>query len=163
ATYACGAGSCGECQGFDGAAGFPNTTDSCVSQSSLTLDDAKFSSLGGNGSVWLCGASSIYGIMSQHLALVAGPSQPARISFAAPVISLSFGFAARSFAASQGLALEVAGDDHVIGSIMQDASKVGSWSHHFDAPIAVLSLRSLGQNNQEIALDDLVFEPAMCK
>jgi hypothetical protein len=155
---ACDASSCGGCTPFDPDPDFPTHPDTCVSSHELQLDDMTIWSSGGEGTLWLCAGSSRYALSSEHVALEAGAKLPAEITFNSPVTKLSF-----DYAAWDALELAVLGDDQVVGMIRAAHYGNGSLSLSFDAPVRVLGLRSNDDYAHTIAIDNIVYESAMCQ
>jgi hypothetical protein len=70
---------------FDGGRDMPIDPDTCSASKQLMLDDLTVSSSGGEGTLWLCSQSTRYPFRSEHVAVEAGSTQPARLEFNKPI------------------------------------------------------------------------------
>jgi hypothetical protein len=158
-SASCNASSCGGCVVFDGGRSFPNHPDTCNSSKTLDLDGMTFSSLGGDGTIWLCAPSSRYGLMTEHVAVEAGMLGAARVTFGAPIVKLSF-----DYVAWDALSLEVLADDKRVHLLEASRYEQGAVTLSFDKPVSVLGFRSTDTYAHALALDNLVYEsePAHC-
>jgi hypothetical protein len=162
ADLPCEASACGLCEEFAELEEFPARPDNCFSSDTLNLTDVTLRSLAGEGTVWLCGPSTYYGLESEHVALEASTAQPAEIVFRTPVTRLRFDYGVRSLGISDTVPLEFAGDDRVVASLDDRRGSMGPVELSFEQPIEVLTVRSLGSFVEEVAIDNLVYERAAC-
>jgi hypothetical protein len=162
ADLPCDTSECGLCEQFTEIEELTARPDNCFSSETLRLGDVTLRSLAGEGTVWLCGPSTYYGISSEHVALEAGTERPAELVFETPVTRLRFDYGIRSLGSSETVPLEFAGDDHVVASLDDRRGTTGPVELTFDGPIEVLTVRSLGSFTEEIAIDNLTYERAAC-
>jgi hypothetical protein len=152
--------SCGGCVVFDGGPKFPPHPDSCVSSKQLELDDLTLTSIGGDGTTWLCASSRRYGLTTEHVALEAGVNAPAEIEFRAPVLKVSF-----DYVAWDGLSLEITADRAPLRKLSADHYEKGSLQLEFAGPTTVLGFVSDDNFSHTIAIDNLIYEsdPSTCQ
>jgi hypothetical protein len=151
----CQAPACGGCIVFDGARGFPDDPDTCNSSSTLTLDDLTVNSSGGDGTLWLCAQSGRYPLTSEHVAVEAGSSQPARIAFSRPVRHITF-----DFVPWDAFDLEVLADDQSVLKMQLKRYIKSTIDLKFDPAISVLALRTDDVFAHAVAIDNVVYEMA---
>jgi hypothetical protein len=151
----CTAPKCGGCIVFDGARGFPDDPDTCNAGSKLTLDDLTVNSSGGDGTLWLCAQSKRYPMGSEHVAIEAGSTQPARIAFSRPIRHISF-----DFVPWDSFELEILADDKSKLKMQLKRYAAGSLDLKFDPPIAELALRTDEVFAHTLAIDNIVYEMA---
>lgn len=159
----CDAGACGSCERFDENARFPQRPDNCIAKREFELAELRVSSLDGAGAVWVCGPSSIYGLPSEHLVVEAGTKLAAELAFKTPIVSLRFDYGARSVGPGLKMRIELSGGDKKLAPLDTERGGHGSSSFTFDPPVSSILLRSLGITTEDIALDNIVYDMAMCK
>lgn len=143
---------------FEDVKFFPNYANNCGTKADVNTDDVEFLSIGGDGTVWSCAPSDIYGLSTRHVLLEAGMDSPAQLNFAGPIASLQFDYAAKS-----DLGLQVLADGAVISTLTAPKKSHGSLSFTFDAPITQFALRSTTAFTNEIGLDNIAYSPPACK
>jgi hypothetical protein len=145
---------------FNSRLDFPTSVNNCLaSLQSLSTNGMTLSSIDGDGTVWECGPSTIYGFGSLHVALEAGATHPALIVFDAPVASLSFDYAARL----GPLSVQLSADGQALTTLSQINNGTGSLSFTFATPITRFAALSLSGSTSQIALDNISFELATCQ
>jgi hypothetical protein len=142
---------------FENVKFFPNYANNCGTKADVNTDDVELRSIGGDGTVWSCAGSDIYGLSTRHVLLEAGMAQPALLNFAGPIASLQFDYAAKS-----ELALQILADDAVISTLTAPKKSHGSLTFTFDAPITSFALRSTTAFTNEIGLDNVAYSPPAC-
>ena len=158
ANATCGQSGCGTCATFEDVPDGPVHPDTCASRTELQLDGMLLWSMGGDGTVWLCAESTLYGLEGAHTVLEAGAVLPAEITFLQPVAAVSF-----DYAAPDPFALELVADGDVVQTLSAELHAADSLMLSFDPPISVLGFRSTDEFAQSIAIDNLLFEPALCQ
>lgn len=143
---------------FESIAGFPTSDNSCTSGVAAGTQDVQLSSIGGNGTVWVCAKNTVYSMPTAHVFVEAGSDYPAALTFRGAVASLSFDYAARS-----ELALELLADGAKVRDLSATRRSFGSLSLSFDPPITKLSFRSKNGSTQLLALDNLAYAPPVCR
>ena len=154
----CAVSDCGGCVLFDGSTDFPAHPDTCTSRAELQVEGMLLWSTGGEGAVWLCAQSTLHGLTTEHVMLEAGAVLPAEITFIRPIAALSF-----DYAAADAFAVELLGDDVPVETLSAERRTQGSLTLEFDPPISLLAFRSSNEYSQSIAIDNLQFEPAICR
>jgi hypothetical protein len=162
AELPCEASDCGLCEEFAALEQFPARPDNCFSSETLRLPDVTLRSLAGEGTVWLCGPSTYYGLTSEHVALEAGNELPAELVFRTPVTKLRFDYGVRSLGVSETVPLDFMADERVVASVDDKRGSSGAVELTFEEPIEVLKVRSMGAFTEEVAIDNLIYERVAC-
>jgi hypothetical protein len=163
AKIACAADDCGACEAFENNHDFPEKPDNCVSSAKFALDGVSYESLGGGGTIWLCGGSTIYGLTTDHVALEVGNALPGRMVFTKPIVALDFEFGARAFGPEPTMSIELLADDTVVKSWQPERGTTEKLSFKFAAPVHNFSLRSRSDHTEQVGVDNLVYEHASCQ
>jgi hypothetical protein len=142
---------------WDMRSDFPSFDNNCISGLSADNEDVAFTSIGGDGQVWSCATNTVYHLDSNHVFLEAGQAGPAELAFRGPIADLTFDYAARS-----ALALEIRADGVVVRTLTAIRRSTGTITLSFSPPISLLSLRSIGDATNQIALDNIVYTPPAC-
>jgi hypothetical protein len=164
ATHACAVFDCNKnpvagpgALDFEGLAGYPTAQNTCTQSSVQVIEPVTFTSLAGDGSVWMCAPSGWSKISSQHVMLEAGTVGTARLRFAGPISALSFRYGAYT-----ALSLRLLGDGQLLGTLSAPLMTAGAQALSFAAPISVLELESANGSTNVIAIDDLAYAPPEC-
>jgi hypothetical protein len=145
---------------FNSEIDFPASVNNCLADANpYVASGMTFTSVGGDGTVWLCGPSSLYALGSKHVALEAGAMFPAEIAFDAPITSLSFDYAARL----GPLMAQFLGDGQNLTTVGQINNGMASLSFTFDPPISRFGILSLAATTSQIALDNLSYQSTTCQ
>jgi hypothetical protein len=143
---------------FDDVDGIPKLIDNCMSGLDMNTEAVDFLSVGGEGTVWACAASDIYGMPSQHVQLLADSRGSAKLVFAGQIASLSF-----DYAAATALALDVLADGKKVSTIAAAAQRHASVALTFEPAITELALHATGAGGNRIALDNIAYAPPPCE
>jgi hypothetical protein len=142
---------------FEGVAGFPRHDDNCVSSVDVDSDDLSVTSLSGDGTVWACTPSSIYGLTTNHVLLQAGQQEPAELLFGGPVAQVSFRYGAQT-----ALSLAIYADGEHVDTLAASRRSNGTLMLTFNAPVTLIELRSTTATTNQIGLDDIAYAPPAC-
>ncbi len=142
---------------FEGIAGYPTASNTCVQTSLQNVPPATLTSIAGDGSVWTCAPSSWVQFSSKHVMLEAGTQGMARLQFAGPISKLTFDYGAYSAIAVQFLA-----DGHMAGALSAPLMTKGTQSFTFQTPISVFELLSTSGSTNIVAFDNIAYEPPVC-
>jgi hypothetical protein len=151
----CKAPQCGGCVVFDGGRDMPIDPDTCSASKQLMLDDLTVSSSGGEGTLWLCSQSTRYPFRSEHVAVEAGSTQPARLEFNKPIKHITF-----DYVAWESFEVEVLGNGNSVLSMKVQRYAKDAFDLTFDPPIGLLGLRSKDAFAHVLAIDNVTYEAA---
>jgi hypothetical protein len=165
-TAPCTASMCGACDNLSSSPDLPTAPDTCNSANSLELSDVTLLSMEGEGKVWVCAATSYYGINSEHVVLEVGKRIAAQVIFRTPITKMDFDASGGVFSglSTTTLKFEVRSEGKVLSSFELHKGKTEPVSLTFSKPVSQLDFVS-PENNTELALDSLSYEfdSATCK
>lgn len=144
---------------FEGATGWPSSSDTCGGRSALTLSGLTLRSRQGAGTVLICAPSTFNGLTSRHVQLEASSALGAELTFAQPVTFVSFDFGA----GLNALSLEVLADGASVKTLELSRKSKDAVALELSAPARVIGLRSRSDSTQTVGIDNIVYRYQQCE
>lgn len=144
---------------FQTGDGWATANDSCASSPALMTGLLTARSRAGKGNVLFCAPSSFNGIGTRHVELEAIADAPADLTFALPIVELSFDYGTRL----TDLTLDVLADGVMVRSIHLDKKSKSSLSLQLSPAAKVITLRTSSIYIQNVGIDNVIFKVQQCQ